>query len=495
MNVLFVSSEVAPFAKAGGLGDVASALPRALATRGHDVRIVMPMYARVQTPERRFELVIREASIVLGGKRIVFSVHQASLPDSNNVPVYFVRCSALYDRPNIYTSDGDEHLRFAVLSWAALIICQRLGFKPDIIHANDWQTSLIPLLLKTAFAWDRLFDSTRTVLTIHNIGHQGTFGSEAIGDTGLADAAHHFHQDQLREGRINFLLTGILYANALTTVSPTYAREIQRAEHGVGLDFFLRTRSDVLFGILNGIDENEWNPETDSRLAPGHRYSADDLSGKERAKQALLEGAGLRYNPRIPVIGIVSRLAWQKGFDLCMTVLPRLLTHRAVQLIVLGTGEPQYERFFHALAFQYPKQVAYKRGFSENLAHQIEAGADMFLMPSRYEPCGLNQMYSLRYGTPPIVHRTGGLADTVTPFDTGRRTGNGFVFDHFDEGGLTFGISHALAVWGSGEGEDRSRWTALQRNGMQAKLGWNERVTAYEMVYRMIAPGRDHAVV
>jgi starch synthase len=487
VNVLFVSSEVAPFAKTGGLGDVGAALPRALGARGHDVRVVMPMYARVQTPERKFELVLREAVLVLGGTRIVFSVYTDKLPKSD-VPVYFVRCAGLYDRKGIYTSDHDEHLRFAVLCWASLVLCQRLGFRPDIVHSNDWQTALIPLLLRTAFAWDRLFYATRTVLTIHNIGHQGTFGTNAIADAGLADAASHFHQDQLREGRVNFLLSGILYANAITTVSPTYAREVQTPDHGVGLDGFLRQRSDVLFGILNGIDEGEWNPETDSRIP--HNYTADDLTGKEANKRALVESGGLRFIPRVPVLGIVSRLAWQKGFDLCMSVLPRVLSRRAVQLVVLGTGEPKYEQFFSSLAFQFPKQVVYKRGFSEPLAHLIEAGADMFLMPSRYEPCGLNQMYSLRYGTPPIVHRTGGLADTVAPFDSSRRTGNGFVFDHFDESGLSFGISHALAVWGSGEGADRERWMALQRNGMRQRLGWDERMNAYEMVYRLIAPGR-----
>jgi starch synthase len=487
LNVLFVSSEVAPFAKAGGLGDVAAALPRALGAQGHDVRVVMPMYKRVQTPDRQFEPVVKEAVVVLGGTRIVFSIHQTPLPNSS-VPVYFVRCAGLYDRQGIYTSDKDEHLRFALLSWAALMLAQRLGFRPDIVHANDWQTSLLPLLLKTMFAWDKLFASTRTVLTIHNIGHQGTFPASAISDIGLSDAATFFHQDHLREGRVNFLLTGILYANAITTVSPTYAREIQRPEHGVGLDEYLRQRREVLFGILNGIDLGEWSPENDARIP--NRYSADDLAGKDEDKRALLEGAGLRYIPRVPVIGVVSRLAWQKGFDLCMKVLPRLLATRAVQLVVLGTGEPQYERFFSGLAFQFPKQVAYKRGFSEPLAHLIEAGSDMFLMPSRYEPCGLNQMYSLRYGTPPIVHRTGGLADTVFPFDMQRRTGNGFVFDHFDEGGLWFGLTQALTAWGSGQGDDRERWRVLQRNGMRMRLGWDERVTAYEQVYRLVAPGR-----
>lgn len=487
MNVLFVASEVAPFAKSGGLGDVSSALPKALAARGHDVRIVMPMYARVQVPGRNFEQVFRDAVLVLGGTRIVFSVFEASLPGTT-IPVYFVRCADLYDRPSIYTNDHDEHLRFAVLSWAALVLAQRTGFRPDIVHANDWQTSLLPLLLRTMFAWDRLFAQTRTVLTIHNIGHQGAFDSRILFDTGLTDAAHHFHQDQLREGRINYLLTGLLYSNAITTVSPTYAREIQTAEHGVGLDPFLRDRRDVLFGILNGIDEAEWNPETDSKIP--HHFSIDDLEGKERNKQALCEMSGLPYVPRAPIVGIVSRLAWQKGFDLCFGVLPRLLQRNGIQLVVLGTGEAKYETFFGALAKQFPKQVRYSANFSEPLAHLIEAGADMFLMPSRYEPCGLNQMYSLRYGTPPIVHRTGGLADTVTSFDRTRGSGNGFVFEHFDEGGLRFGFAHALRTWGRGEGEDRERWRVLQRNGMRQRLGWDERVTAYEQVYRMVAPGR-----
>jgi starch synthase len=487
VNVLFVSSEVAPFAKTGGLGDVGAALPRALGAKGHDVRIVMPFYARVREKGPvEVQTVLKEAVVVLGGTRIVFSVLQGTLPQST-VPVYFVRCSGLYDRPGVYTQDGDEHLRFALLNWAALVICQRLQFRPDIVHANDWQTSLIPLLLRTMFAWDRLFNATRTVLTIHNIGHQGTFGSDKIGDTGLADASQHFHQDWMREGRINFLQTGITYANAITTVSPTYAREIQTPEHGVGLDSFLRARREWLFGILNGIDDHEWNPATDPKLVA--RYSIDDLEGKEANKKALVENGGLKYYPRVPVIGIVSRLAWQKGFDLAKKVLPRILANRAVQLVVLGTGEPDYEKFFTALKYEFPMQVAYKKGFSENLAHMIEAGADMFLMPSRYEPCGLNQMYSLRYGTVPIVHKTGGLADTVYPWD-GQSRGNGFVFEHFDETGISWAITHAISTWGSGEGEDRKRWTTLMKNGMRARLSWDERVTAYEALYKRIAPGR-----
>ncbi len=488
MNVLFVSSEVAPFAKTGGLADVAAALPRALAvgTGAHDVRVVMPMYGEVRLTEEAAP-VIRDVVLDLGAKRVVFSVQQAELPGTK-VPVYLVRCPGLYGRRGIYSEDADEHLRFAVLNWAALIVCQRLGFRPDVVHANDWQTSLLPLLLRTMFAWDRLFADTRTVLTIHNIGHQGQFDARVLPDLGLAGAAHHFHQDQLREGRINFLLTGLLYANAITTVSPTYAREVQRPEHGMGLDPFLRERSSVFFGILNGIDEAEWSPERDM-LIP-HRYSVDRLDDKELNKKELLERAKLPYASDVPVIGIVSRLVWQKGFDICSRVLREVLSRRAVQLVVLGTGEHQYEALFASLVRRFPRQVAYSRAFSESFAHLIEAGSDMFLMPSRYEPCGMNQMYSLRYGTVPIVHRTGGLADTVFAFDKGRDAGNGFVFDHFDETGLAFALHEALEAWGSRNAADRAAWRRLQARGMRGNFSWEQRVKAYEQVYRLVAPGR-----
>ena len=474
MKVLFVSSEVAPYAKTGGLGDVAAALPKALSASGHDVRVVMPLYSRVSAEMRStLQAVVSDVALPLGPTRVIVSILEGRLPGREKVPVYFVRCPGLFDRAGIYTEDADEHLRFAALSWAALALCQRIRFAPDVVHANDWQTSLLPLLLRTMFAWDRLFEGTRTVLTIHNLGHQGTFGANVLGGTGLADAAHHFHQDDLRDGRINFLLTGILYAHAITTVSPTYAREIQTAEHGLGLDPFLRDRAAVLFGVLNGIDEDEWNPALDDKIP--HRYSIDDRDGKRRCKEALLASVGLPHVQGVPVIGVVSRLAWQKGFDLCFEVLPRVLRERGVQLVVLGTGESQYEGLFATLANRFPRQVAYARAFSEPLAHLIEAGADMFLMPSRYEPCGLNQMYSLRYGTLPIVHHTGGLADTVNDH-------NGFVFRNFDENGLRWALRRALEVYGT------PTWRRMQTNAMQGRYGWNERVTAYEQIYGMVAP-------
>ena len=485
MRVLFVASEVAPFAKTGGLGDVAGALPQRLAERGHDVRVVMPLYPRVHAHAPDLTTAVSELSIELGGTRVIVSILEGVFPGTR-APVYFVRCPEVYGSTAIYTQDADEHLRFIVLSWASLLLCQRLGFAPDIVHANDWQTALLPLLLKTAFAWDRLFERTRCVLTIHNIGHQGSFDARILGETGLGAAAHHFHQDQLREGRINFLLTGILYANALTTVSPTYAKEIQRPEHGAGLDAFLRERENVLFGILNGVDENDWSPETDPHLA--QRYAIDSLEGKEVCKRDLVRSAGLRYHAHVLVFGIVSRLAWQKGFDLCFGVLPRVLARRPVQLVVLGTGERKYEEFFRGLSRRFPNQVAYRAAFSEPIAHKVEAGSDCFLMPSRYEPCGLNQMYSLRYGTPPVVHRTGGLADTVTAFDRRSGEGNGFVFDHFDEPGFAYGVDQALRTWGTGRGEDRARWRRLQQNGMRLRFGWAERVASYERIYRSIQP-------
>ncbi|MBM4375428.1 MAG: glycogen synthase GlgA [Deltaproteobacteria bacterium] len=480
MKILFLSSEVAPFAKTGGLGDVGAALPRALAARGHDVRVVMPCYRRVLEGNHRLRLLIPPMTLAVGPARLSFDTLEATLPGSD-VPVYLVRCPRLYDRPNVYTQDGDEHLRFALLNWAGLRIAQQLGFAPDILHANDWQTGLAPLMAKTVFAWDRLFERTRSVLTIHNIGHQGTFPASAVHEVGLGITAESFHQEELARGRMSFMLTGLLYANAITTVSPTYAREIQTPEHGVGLDGYLRARRDVLFGILNGIDEDEWNPAKDRHLP--HPFSADDPSGKAKNKEALLRELGLPQRPGVPLLGIVSRLAWQKGFDLCFEALPALFMQRDVQLVVLGSGEPKYEAFFGELARRLPNRVRFLNRFSEPLAHLIEAASDLFLMPSRYEPCGLNQMYSLVYGTPPIVHRTGGLADTVRRWNPMTGQGNGFVFDHFDARGLKWALGAAVDAY-----RQRRGWNRLRDNGMRSRFGWSERVVEYEDLYRKLCP-------
>ena len=490
LNILFVSAEVAPFAKTGGLGDVSGALPRYLARLGHDVRVVLPLYRRVREYAQKngvtFSRVLDDLSVQLGPKKITFSIIEAKLPGTTPaVSCYFVAHPGLYDRAGIYTQDADEHLRFTLLQWAALKLCQFQRFAPDIVHANDWQTALMPLMVKTAFAWDKLFARTKSVLTIHNIGHQGGFAADILPDTGMTEVREHFHQEQLEAGRVNVLLTGILYADAITTVSPTYAREIQTPEHGVGLDPFLRSRGPAVVGVLNGIDEDVWSPEVDP-LIP-QRYDAQHLELKEKNKKALCEAQRLPYHPRAPMFGIVSRMAWQKGFDLCMEVLPRLFAQHDAQLVVLGSGDPKYEGFFAGLARQYPHKVAFHQGFSEPLAHLVEAGSDFFLMPSRYEPCGLNQMYSLRYGTVPIVHRTGGLADTVRLVRSARPDGgggNGIVFEHFDATAFKWALSWALELWGTGDGVDRARFRELQRRGMREELGWSRRVNEYVRIYR-----------
>ena len=483
MRVLFVSSEVAPFAKTGGLGDVCGALPKHLRALGHDVRVFVPLYAKSREKAKPLSWVFPELSVELGGLRVRFGIATCHFPGTD-VPCYFVVCPELFDRPSIYTTDPDEHLRFCVLSWAALKTCQAWGWPPEIVHAHDWQTALMPLIVKTALRWDRLFDRTKTVFTIHNIGYQGSFAASVLPDTGLAEIASNFHQDLLKEGKVNFMLHGVLYADAITTVSPTYAREIMTPEHGVGMDPFLRNRGPGVVGILNGIDEDEWSPERD-RLIP-QRYGSGDWQGKEVNKRALLQQVGLPYHPRAPVIGIVSRLAWQKGFDLCEPVLPGVLGRHDVQLVVLGTGESRYEQLFARLQAQYSHKARFVRAFSEPMAHLIEAGADMFLMPSRYEPCGLNQMYSLRYGTVPIVHKTGGLADTVTLFRGRGSDGNGVTFDHFDARGLRWATEYALELWGSGAGGDRDRFREIQANGMRAQLGWPKQAQKYVDVYRAL---------
>ena len=404
----------------------------------------------------------------------------AKLPKSK-LDVYFVRCPDLYDREGIYTQDEDEHLRFALLSRAALDMCQWTQWAPDIVHCNDWHTALMPLYLKTLYAWDKLFARTRTVLTIHNIGYQGVVGSDKLGELGLESEKRFLYQEDLDEGRVNFLKTGILYAHALTTVSVTYAREIQGDELGMGLDALLRKRSDSLFGIVNGVDYDEWNPKSD-KLIP-HRFNERDLRGKEANKQALCEKFGLEFDARAPLIGVVSRLTAQKGFELLPDILPVLLHRDDVRLVVLGNGEERYENYFNWLAGAFPKKVAFQAGFDNPLAHWIEAASDMFLMPSRYEPCGLNQMYSLRYGTVPIVRRTGGLADTVAPWNAQTREGTGFLFDEFTPEALLEAVRRALAAW-----RDDGAWSQLMQNGMARDFSWEHQVDEYIALYRKLVP-------
>jgi|CXWL01.1.fsa_nt_gi starch synthase len=480
LKICMVSAELTPFAKTGGLGDVAAALSAFLARRDHDVRLFVPLYSGLDRRGQEFRPVefMRDIPLQIGHRRYEFSVFATPLPGSA-LPVYFLHCPALFDRPKLYTSDWDEAIRFLLLQRGALECCQRMGFAPDVVHCNDWHTGLVPLLLQTLYGWDRLFANARTMMTIHNIGYQGVFGSGMLEELGLAHDASRFYQEDLAAGRINFLKTGLLYADVLTTVSHTYAHEIQTAEYGAGLDALLRARADRLFGIVNGIDDGEWNPQTDP-LIPAH-FSADDLAGKAQCKQTLMTRLGLPYREAIPVLGIVSRLTSQKGFDLLFDTLPHFLAHRPLQVVALGSGEPKLEAWFSWLQSAFPGQVCFYRGYSNELAHLIEAGADAFLMPSRYEPCGLNQMYSLRYGTVPIVRKTGGLADTVELWDPWRRSGTGIVFEHFNTDGLAWALDTLLSLWG-----DRDAWRQMQQNGMRKNYSWDVQGEEYVELYRRL---------
>ena len=477
MNILYVTSEVARYAKTGGLADVSAALPKYLLQAGHDVRVVMPYYSRVDDKNTSQEIILRDLELTPGRHRYPVTIIKSSRP--GDAPVHLVHCPQLYNRPSLYTQDPDEHLRFIILIRAALEMCQRLGWSPDIIHGNDWQCGLLPLTLRVRYSWDRVFARTRTLLTIHNLNYQGRFRADTVDDTGLSDARDLFHQDQLREGRVNYLLHGILYADGVSTVSPTYAKEIQTPEMGAEMDAVLRARSSTVVGVLNGVDYDEWSPEAD-KLIPT-RFSAADLAGKAACKQALCARMRLPHDPRVPIIGIVSRLAGQKGFALLDEVLADLLRRHGFQVAVVGNGESRFERMFEGLAQAFPRQVGFYKGFSNDLAHLIEAGSDMFLMPTRYEPCGLNQMYSLRYGTVPIVHKTGGLADTVQLWDPKDSTGNGFAFATFDAVGLRWAIEAALVTF-----KDPRQWQRLQQNGMAARYGWDVQGNIYEQLYQRL---------
>ncbi len=475
MKILAVTSEMVPYAKTGGLADVMGALPQALGRQGHDVRVFLPLYDTIEAQHLRLEVMIESMEVQLGAHRYGVRV----VRDLDNPAAYLVYCPALYHRGRLYTRDGDEHRRFLVLGLAALHAAQRMGFAPDVVHCHDWQASLLPLLLRVRFGWDRLFAGSRTLLTIHNLNYQGRLPASALPDLHLSGSEHLLHQEQLRGGMINLLLHGILYADGVSTVSPTYAREIQTPERGAELDAFLRARTSTVVGVLNGVDYGVWSPEVDPHLA--HRYSADTLDGKEANKEALLREAGLPYVPGVPLIGVVSRLVGQKGFELLPEVLPRMLARGEVQLVALGSGEARIEGIFERLQQRFPRQVAFLRAFSNPVAHRIEAGADLFLMPSRYEPCGLNQLYSLRYGTVPVVHQTGGLADTVQLWSPRDGSGTGFPFAHYTAEGLRWALGAAVEAY-----RDRGVWRQLQRNGMAQDYSWDRQAGLYSALFERL---------
>jgi starch synthase len=456
-----VGSEAAPFSKTGGLADVLGALPAALARLGEEVAVLSPLYRGVPVPPSS---PIVTLPVQVGPHSFSVAVHEVV---RKNVRYLFADCPPLYDRTGIYGTHGtpgsgdypDNHIRFAVLCQAAMGVARSV-FRPDVFHAHDWQAGLLPVYVRESLTLDPTFFGVRCILTIHNLGYQGSFPASAVADLGLD--ARLFHPEGLEFfGRLNFLKAGIVWSDAINAVSPTYAREIQTPEFGFGMDGLLRSRASKLTGILNGVDYEEWNPETDGHLAAN--YSARDLSGKRACKLALLEEMGLEPEVNRPLLGIVSRFAHQKGMDLVAAISPIANT----ALAVLGSGEAPLEDAFHSLAAGYPDRIAVRFGYDEGLAHRIEAGADIFLMPSRYEPCGLNQIYSLRYGTVPVVRATGGLEDTVND-----RTG--FKFS----GDLGVAVAAALEAF-----EDRESWAARMRLGMAQDFSWGASAAAYRRLY------------
>ena len=481
MKILFLASEVVPYSKTGGLADVAGALPAALAELGHEVVVATPHYS---TLRGRPALQTLEQPLTL---RFPFGTETATMSVADPSPrrrILFVGNERFFARPALYGDAAgdypDNHLRFAFFTLASLSAMAMLEFDPDVVHFNDWQTGLGPVALPRGYRGSPLGEA-RTVFTIHNLAYQGVFPKRAMDELGLpwelfVPTGLEFY-DQL-----NFMKAGIAYAHVLTTVSPRYAREIQTPEAGWGLDGMLRLRNHDLYGILNGVDTHEWDPSKDHHL--GFHFDAGDLSGKARCKARLLEhfhlsaGEGERGSP---LFGIVSRLVSQKGFDILLPALSWLL-EQDVRFVALGSGDARYEQGLRALQRGFPNKVGLMIGYDLDLSHLIEAGSDFFLMPSLYEPCGLNQMYSLLYGTVPIVRRVGGLDDTVVDLD--EPGGNGIKFDPFDPGALVAAMRRALALYA-----DQPRFEAVRIRGMRGDFSWMHSAREYEAIYRGLPPG------
>jgi starch synthase len=485
MHIVFAASECVPFSKTGGLADVVGSLPQALVQLGHKVTVYTPRYrsTRLENPRTAISSITvpfddryRFCSVLDGGARA-------------GVQFYFVDYPPFFDRDALYgTALGDYHdnaERFALFCRAVLEATKVLG-KPDLFHCHDWQSALIPLVLKTLYREDPAFKQVPCVFTIHNLGYQGLFPQEVL--PLLMLPWDLFTMDKLEfYGKVNFLKGAIYAADYVTTVSRKYAQEVQTAEYGFGLEGMLRARAATLTGILNGVDYSEWDPASDTMIAAN--YSAEDLSGKAKCKQDLLQEFGLVTDTQLPVVGIVSRFAGQKGFDRIQHVADRMAREEMI-MVALGTGDREYEDMFRRLHKQYPQKFAVKIEFNNKLAHKVEAGADMFLMPSRYEPAGLNQLYSLKYGTVPIVRATGGLDDTIEQYDAIAGKGTGFKFKEYSGEALLDAVKAGIVAF-----RDQRKWQNLMRNGMKQDYSWAAAAREYVKVYERAKQGRPAPIV
>lgn len=456
MKILFVSSEVAPFAKTGGLADVSGSLPLAFENLGIEVKIVMPKYKMVK---------VKENKTVIG----------------KNLEVFFIENEKYFGRDQLYGdrfSDYPDNLeRFAYFSKAALELLKRINFRPDVIHCNDWQSSAIPIYIKTLYKNDTFFKGIKTLLTIHNLSYQGLFEKSQFPKTGLGWELFTIEGLEFYN-KVNILKGGIIFSDFITTVSPTYSQEIQTKEFGYGLEGVLKKRADDLYGILNGIDYNIWDPKTDKYIAKN--YDASSVEDKYINKEDLQKISGLKVDRNIPLIGIISRLADQKGLDLISAIIEGLLKLK-IQFILLGTGDDKYHNLFEKISLIYPRRTSINLKFDAVLAQKIYAGCDMFLMPSRFEPCGLGQMICLRYGTIPIIRLTGGLKDTIQEFDEGTKEGNGFTFSRYLSSDLFKTIKKALGVY-----KDKDLWQKLVKKAMSYDFSWESSARKYAQLYKKL---------
>lgn len=476
IKILFAASEVTPFAKTGGLADVAGSLPAALAALGHQVVIVMPFYRSVKEGSFNLKRFDKSLSFSFKGQQLDAGIYTAKL--KRNTHVYFIQRDEFFDRSDLYgTSEGDyfdNPERFIFFSRGVLELTKLIEFHPDIIHCHDWQTSLIPVYLKSLYKNDSVLNRARSVFTIHNLAYQGVVTKDMM--TVSEIPLELFSMRGLEYyGKMNFMKGGIVFSDVITTVSEKYAQEIQTPEYGHGLEGVLRDRLTNLHGILNGVDYSSWNPKTDPYIAAN--FDSRDLSGKKKCKTDLTGIFRLKESSEFPVLGIVSRLVGQKGFDILAEAMDELLKLN-LNLVILGTGDAKYEKQFDTLGKKHPGRLGVKIGFDNVLAHKIEAGSDMFLMPSKYEPCGLNQMYSLKYGTIPIVRATGGLDDTIQNFDPGTGKGNGFKFVDYSAGALLKETKRALEVY-----RDNKTWVKLVKDAMRMDFSWKKSAQKYEKIY------------
>lgn len=468
-----MSAEVVPFAKTGGLADVAGALPKALEDLGHDVRVAMPRYGRIEPEKFKLVTEIEHLEVPMEDYHEPVSVMKGRI--GRDIPVYLINSEKYFNREGIYGYQDDGE-RFVLFCRAALETLRALDWTPDIIHCNDWHTGIVPNWLKTVYKDDPFFAKTASVYTIHNLAYQGVFGYRILEIAGIDEYGFVFPQIAELANAVDLMGRGILFADVVNTVSEKYAQEILTPEYGERLDPLLRDRKDRLFGIVNGIDYDEMNPATDKYISA--RFDFNSLDNRIQNKHALEKEANLPVSEDVPVIGMISRLANQKGFDILGDMLDHVLAHTAVQFVILGTGDQHYHEMFSNFARRYPERMSVFLTFNTPLAQKIYAGSDMFLMPSRYEPCGLGQMIAMRYGSVPIVRATGGLDDTVKDFNPATNEGTGFVFESYDAWALYATVIRALENY-----RYKKTWRTLQKKGMSADFSWNASAKKYVDLY------------